>query len=89
MPQSITILLSAGRSIPPAEGDTESPVRTSISVLGSLTIVALAFGAGAMTAMSRGWGQAIAIVDIVNGSNKAVSMVTVQLDTCGYRGSVQ
>jgi len=68
---------------------TEPPVRTSISVLGSLTIAALAFGAGAMTAISRGWGQAIAIVDIVNGSNKAVSMVKVQFDTCGFRGSVQ
>jgi hypothetical protein len=64
-------------------------VRTSTSVIGSLTIAALAFGAGAMTAMSRGWGQAIAIVDIMNVSNKAVSTVTVQFDTCGYRGSVQ
>jgi len=67
---------------------TEPPVRTSISVLGSLTIAALAFGAGAMTAASRGWGQAIAIVDIVNGSNKAVGTVTVQFDTCGHRGSI-
>ena len=67
----------------------ESPVRTSISVFGSLTIAALACGAGAMTAMSRGWGQASAIVDIVNSSNKYVSTVTVQFDTCGYRGSVQ
>jgi hypothetical protein len=64
-------------------------VRTSISVLGSLTIAALAFGAGAMTAISRGWGQAIATVDIVNGSDQALSMVTVQFDTCGHRGSVQ
>jgi hypothetical protein len=42
-----------------------------------------------MTAMWRGWGQAIAIVDIVNGSNKAVSMVTVQFDTCALRATLQ
>jgi hypothetical protein len=67
----------------------ESPVRTSISVVGSLTLAAVAFGAGAMIAMSRGWGEAIAIIDIVNATNQAVSMVTVQFDTCGYRGSIQ
>jgi hypothetical protein len=61
----------------------------SIAVLGSVTIAAVAFGAGAMTAIWRGWGQAIAIVDIVNGSNEAVTMVTLLFDTCGHRGSVQ
>ena len=64
-------------------------MRTSFSVLGSLTIAAVAFGAGALTSMSRGWGQPIAIIDIVNGSGQPVSMVTVQFDTCGHRGSIQ
>jgi len=54
-----------------------------------LTLAAVAFGAGAMIAMSRGWGEAITIIDIVNGTDQAVSMVTVQFDTCGYRGSIQ
>jgi hypothetical protein len=64
-------------------------MRTSISVFGSLTSATLAFGAGAMTAVSRGWGQAIAIVNVVNGTDQAVSMVTVQFETYGYRGSIQ
>jgi hypothetical protein len=64
-------------------------VRTSFSVLGSLAIAAVAFGVGALTAVSWGWGQAIVIVDIVNRSGRSVSMATLQFDTCGHRGSIQ
>ena len=42
-----------------------------------------------LTAVSRGWGQAIVIVDIVNSSGRSVSMATLQFDTCGHRGSIQ
>ena len=64
-------------------------MKTSKSILGSLTIAALAFVAGAITAASRGWGQAVAIVNVVNTSDRALATFAVHFDTCGFRGSVE
>jgi hypothetical protein len=56
-------------------------VRALIAVMG-LTV---AFGAGAIVAIARGWGAPGVVVDIVNATDQPIASIELIVDTCGAR----
>lgn len=58
------------------------------SVVLLLAAVATAFGAGAVTAIRRGWGSHDVTTTVENTSEIRLRSVTIRLETCGKKGSV-
>jgi hypothetical protein len=56
--------------------------------VGAAGILLLAFCAGAITAVWRGWGAQSVTVEVVNQSEQPLTSFTVRYETCGVRGSV-
>lgn len=51
-------------------------------------MTALAFIAGAATAIVRGWGSPLVTVDVVNRSGADLRAVLLEVDTCGSKQQV-
>jgi hypothetical protein len=63
------------------------PHRTARGLL-LLSMTALAFIAGAATAIVRGWGSPLVTVEVVNKSGADLRAVLLEVDTCGSKQQI-
>lgn len=56
--------------------------------IGVLALLVAAFGAGAFTASSRGWGSSTVAVEVANHSGQDIQTFSVTYTTCGTKGSI-
>ncbi|MHB8890262.1 MAG: hypothetical protein ACYC46_15735, partial [Acidobacteriaceae bacterium] len=56
--------------------------------LGLLALLLAAFGTGAFTASSRGWGSHTVAVEVLNKSGQPIQSFSVVYATCGTKGSI-
>jgi len=54
----------------------------------ALVLLVTAFGAGALTAISRGWGSQLVTVEVVNDSGQTIKSISLAYTTCGISGSI-
>jgi hypothetical protein len=53
-----------------------------------LSVLAIAFGAGAVAAIIRGWGSPVVYVDVVNSSGKELRSVVLEYESCGSKNQL-
>jgi hypothetical protein len=53
-----------------------------------LVLLCVAFGAGALTAISRGWGNGGVNLEVVNRSGLLIRSFVAHYNTCGFKGSI-
>ena len=56
--------------------------------IAAISIIALAFGAGAITAIWRGWGDGTIQLTLVNDSEQTVASLVVHHESCGTTGTL-
>lgn len=60
-----------------------------LKILGVVFVAGVAFAAGAVTSVVRGWGDRTVVVEVVNKSNQTIQSFTVRYDTCGNKGEIR
>jgi hypothetical protein len=63
-------------------------MRTPLKVLSIVTLAAMAFAVGAVTAVVRGWGDRAVRTQVINNSQQTVQSFTVRYTTCGSKAEV-